>query len=45
MIFIRLYIDHVPIMIAKPYRAFEVFCEMFISCSIDILKTDVVFLR
>ena len=42
MISIRLYIDHVPIMIAKPYRAFELFCE-FRICSIGILKHDVVF--
>ena len=29
MISIRLSIDHVPFMIAKPYHAFEAFCETF----------------
>ena len=45
MIFIRFYIDHVPIMIIKPYCVFETFCETFRHASINILKTDVVFLR
>ena len=44
MIFIRLHIDHMSVMIAKPYRAFKAFCETFRSCSRDILKTDAVFL-
>ena len=45
MISIRIYIGHVTIMIAKPYRAFESFCETFRSCSIDFLQTGIVFLR
>ena len=45
MISIRLYIDHEPIMTAKPYPAFEAFCKTFRFCSIDILKPDVVALR
>ena len=42
MISIRLYVDHVSIMIAKPYRAFEAFCE---TCSknISFLETDALF--
>ena len=45
MISIWLSIDHVPIMIAKSYHAFEAFCETFRACSIDIVKTDVVFFK
>ena len=45
MISIRIYINHVPFMIAKTYRPFEAFSETIRSCSIDILKTDVVLFR
>ena len=43
MILIRIYIDYVSFMIAKPYRAFEAFYETIRSCDIDILKTDFMF--
>ena len=45
MISIWIYIDYVPFMIAKSYHAFEAFSITIRSCSIDIVKTDVVFLK
>ena len=45
MISIRIYIDYVPFMIAKPYRKFEAFSITIRSCGIEILKIDAMFLR
>ena len=45
MISIKIYVDYVPFMIAKSYRGFEAFSIRMKFCSIDIVKTDVVFLR
>ena len=45
MISIRFHIDYVPFTTAKSYHAFEAFSETIRFCSIDTLKTDVVFLQ
>ena len=43
MISIWMYIDYVPFMIAKSHPAFEAFSITIRSCSVDIVKNDVVF--
>ena len=44
MFSIWIFIDYMPFMI-KSYRAFEAVSIMIRSCSIDIVKNKVVFLR